>query len=397
MKVLRELFQRFGVPEEISLDGAPNLKSHEMLSFLDSWGVHRRLSSAYYPQSNGRAEAAVRTAKRITKGNVGLRGSLNTDAVSKALMQYRNTPIKGAGASPAQLMLGRSIRDSVPQPRSSYKVSSQWEKFLRLREKSMSRSSTALSEKNAGRPTHSELAVGTEVLVQNSDTKKWDRSGLVVEVCPNRQYQVRIEGSGRISLRNRIHLRPVLVYKPSGASAAGPLATHATPPHTSTDLAPPSGLAPPPSTNETSSSSTGTTTSYLDSFHTPSSSSYRPSSSDLSSQFDARSRSPLLAQRQRRKRQEIDRYGEWAKWWRCFGWWVKKCDEIICILYIAFNWTKMNLTNMNYIELLHWIINWICIAVISSYYFVYVVMCEGLLLLLLLLLLFLYEKEMCMM
>ena len=95
IKVLRELFQRFGIPEEILLDGGPNLDSSECLGFLTSWGVVRPLSSAYYAQSNRRAEAAVKTAKRILTGNTCPKGSLNTDAVSKALMQYRNTPIKG--------------------------------------------------------------------------------------------------------------------------------------------------------------------------------------------------------------------------------------------------------------------------------------------------------------
>ncbi len=306
--ILRELFHRFGIPEEISLDGAPNLKSSEVLSFLDSWGVYRRLSSSYYPQSNGRAEAAVKTAKRITEGNTGPKGSLDTDAVSKALMQYRNTPIKGANASPAQLMLGRSIRDSVPQPRTSYKVSSNWEKLLREREKSICKSVDSHIENTSSRPTHTELPVGSEVLIQNNDTKKWDRSGLIVEVCPFRQYKVRVHGSGRITLRNRIHLRPLLVYKPSNPSKPQPHNVSTTPTAVGTESY---------SRSESSSSavdSTHVATPSTDSFQTPSGSSYRPSSSDISSQMSARSRSPMLAQREVRRTQEPDRYGTWSKW-----------------------------------------------------------------------------------
>ena len=60
INVLREFFHRWDVPEHILLDGAFILKSIEMRTWLSSWGVDHRLSSAYYPKSNGRAEAAVK-------------------------------------------------------------------------------------------------------------------------------------------------------------------------------------------------------------------------------------------------------------------------------------------------------------------------------------------------
>ncbi len=309
INILRELFQRFGVPEEISLDGASNLKSRETCLLLESWGVsHCRLSSSYYPQSNGRAEAAVKTAKRITKGNTGYKGNLDTNAVSKALMQYRNTPIKGAGASPAQLMLGRNIRDSIPQPRSAYKVSSKWEQMLRQREKALHRSAVSQADESVDRSTHSELAVGTEVLIQNADSKQWDRSGLVVEALPFRQYKVKASGSGRITLRNRIHLRPVRVFK-SFVSKVQPSHQSVVPVHSS-DVATGSSQSTPTLAQSESTRSVSQSTG---SFHTPSSSSYHPSSSDISSQMTARSRSPMVARREVRKRQEPDRYGKWAK------------------------------------------------------------------------------------
>ena len=64
-----------------------------MVEFLQNWGVKARLSSAQYPQSNGRAETAVKTAKRIIKTNAGGGGTLDTDRASLALLQYLNTPL----------------------------------------------------------------------------------------------------------------------------------------------------------------------------------------------------------------------------------------------------------------------------------------------------------------
>ena len=48
-------------------------------SFLQRWGVKHRLSSAYNPHSNTRAELAVKTRKRILRDNMSTKGSLNTD------------------------------------------------------------------------------------------------------------------------------------------------------------------------------------------------------------------------------------------------------------------------------------------------------------------------------
>ena len=124
--VIRDLFHRFGVPEELSLDGGPNLMFKDFSNFLQQWGVSRRLSSAYYPQSNGRAELAVNTMKRLIRGNTGKGGNINTNEIDQALLQYRNTPMKGLHKSPAQLLLGRKLRDCIPQPESGYKVSNHW-------------------------------------------------------------------------------------------------------------------------------------------------------------------------------------------------------------------------------------------------------------------------------
>ena len=73
-KIVRQTFLKcfaaFGVPEEMLSDGGPLFNTFAYDEFLSSWGIAKRQSSAHYPQSNGRAEAAVKTAKRILEGNV---------------------------------------------------------------------------------------------------------------------------------------------------------------------------------------------------------------------------------------------------------------------------------------------------------------------------------------
>ena len=51
------------------------------------------------------------------------------------------------------------------------------------------------------------LQKGDIVLCQNTVTKKWDRSATVIEICNNPQYLMKMDGSGRVSMRNRHHLQ----------------------------------------------------------------------------------------------------------------------------------------------------------------------------------------------
>ncbi|KAK8390692.1 hypothetical protein O3P69_010419 [Scylla paramamosain] len=61
----------------------------------------------------------------------------------------------------------------------------------------------------------SNIAPGSRVLVQNQANKTWDRAGIVVEARGNRQYLVKLDGSGRLSLRTRLHLKPLAQPNPA--------------------------------------------------------------------------------------------------------------------------------------------------------------------------------------
>ncbi|XP_063889726.1 uncharacterized protein K02A2.6-like [Scylla paramamosain] len=213
---MRQYFKRWGAPEQLSTDGGPNLASEEMSEFLKKWSVIARLSSAQYPQSNGRAEAAVKTAKRIIRANTGSGGSLDTDKTSLAVLQYLNTPLRSVNKSPAQLATGRQLRDGVPTARRHYKVDRHWGRTLREREVKMGEEGNTLMATCTPRQLRP-LSPGTRVRMQNQAWGTWDRTGLIVEALPYRQYTVRLDGSGRISLRNRKHLRPVAESTPPPA------------------------------------------------------------------------------------------------------------------------------------------------------------------------------------
>lgn len=113
VKCLRKWFATFGVPQQLSSDGGPEFSSDITSKFLSTWGVSHRVSSAYHPQSNRRAEVAVKCVKRLMRSNVGPLGTLNTDRFLKAMLQLRNTPDPDCGVSPAEIVFGRPLRDNL--------------------------------------------------------------------------------------------------------------------------------------------------------------------------------------------------------------------------------------------------------------------------------------------
>ena len=84
-----------------------------------------------------------------------------------------------------------------------------WEDTLRLR---FAKNVEKLEV--SGHPL-AKLEVGDHVRIQNrgrSYPKKWDKTGVVVEVWPHDQYSVKVDGSRRLTPRNRKFLRKFKLY-----------------------------------------------------------------------------------------------------------------------------------------------------------------------------------------
>ena len=76
--------------------------SQSFQTCLDNHGVHHRVSSVGYPHGNTRSEIAVKSAKRLLRANINERGDLDMVAIMRALLEYRNTPDRDIGLSPAE-------------------------------------------------------------------------------------------------------------------------------------------------------------------------------------------------------------------------------------------------------------------------------------------------------
>ena len=226
-RALRGFFATFGVPEEIATDGGPEFVAQETKDFYMRWGVKHRLSSAYHPQSNGRAELAVKSIKRLLEKNVTNTGDLNTDEVVCALLQFRNTPDRDCNLSPAQVLFGRQLRDGIPQLKRSVmifqnnQILDEWHDHWKSKENALrSRLIKNCERLEANTKNLDPLREGDVVLVQNQipnspRSKKWDRQGTVVFTGENDQYLIKVTGTGRLTLRNRHFLRKFQQIYPS--------------------------------------------------------------------------------------------------------------------------------------------------------------------------------------
>jgi transposase InsO family protein len=103
---LQNIFARHGIPQEIRSDNGPQVRSQEFAEFASSYGFNLITSSPHYPQSNGLAERAVQTVKKML--------SKSKDPFI-ALLSYRSTPLPWCHLSPSELLMGRQLRTNLPQ------------------------------------------------------------------------------------------------------------------------------------------------------------------------------------------------------------------------------------------------------------------------------------------
>ena len=109
IKKLKRHFACHGIPLELVSDHAPPYNSQKFVNFANEYEFELRKSSPTYPQSNGRAENAVKTAKQLLKKAIR---SGNDFYLS--LLDVQNTPTEGLNSSPAQRIFGRRTRTSLP-------------------------------------------------------------------------------------------------------------------------------------------------------------------------------------------------------------------------------------------------------------------------------------------
>ncbi|CAK1598289.1 unnamed protein product [Parnassius mnemosyne] len=109
---LSEVFARWGLPKQLVSDNGPPFISKEFSQFLTNNGIQHVFTAPYHPASNGAAENAVRTVKKVIKKAVRENKDINL-FLNTFLLHYQNTEHCTTGESPASLMLGRRLRTKL--------------------------------------------------------------------------------------------------------------------------------------------------------------------------------------------------------------------------------------------------------------------------------------------
>ena len=106
--------------------------------------------------------------KRLMRDNTGPRGELDNDAFARALLMFRNTPMQGVGLSPAQIVFGRELRDTMPFKPGKGAMHKEWRITAEDREKALAKRHHTCREKlNEHVKELKALKVGQSVMVQN--------------------------------------------------------------------------------------------------------------------------------------------------------------------------------------------------------------------------------------
>ena len=252
--MLARLCEDYGIPETCSTDGASNYTSARTERFMKDYGIRHRISSVAFAHSNCRAELAVKSMKRMIRENLTTTVGLDTIKFSRALLQYRNTKDRDTGVSPAQSLMGRELRDFIPRSKDQL-MAPVWHELAGQREAALAIRGSKLKERlTAHTKELIPLAVGDTCVIQNQSgnfPKRWDKTGTIVAQEDFDQYRVRLDGSRRITLRNRKFLRKVTSFRDS-YSPSTPTYPDSVQPHDrpilsqNTNQPGPTQLSPPP-------------------------------------------------------------------------------------------------------------------------------------------------------
>ena len=132
------------------------------------------------------------------------------------MLQLRNTPDPECKLSPAQVLFGRPLRDAFSFLNRCPKFSNPeiqpiWHEAWSAKEDALrTRFAQSIETLNSHVRQLPQLQAGEKVFIQNQNgphPKKWDRSGVILEPLGHNQYNVKVDGTGRVTKRNRRFLR----------------------------------------------------------------------------------------------------------------------------------------------------------------------------------------------
>ncbi|KAL8567087.1 hypothetical protein ACOMHN_027514 [Nucella lapillus] len=199
---MKNIFAHHGVPETLVTDNGRQFTAAEFRTFTDSWGITHVTSSPYFAQSNGEAERAVKEAKKI----------LAQKDPFLALLTYRSSPTTPTGVSPAELLMGRRIRNTLPTIPENLEPKIADRKTIIERDDKTKEANKFYYDRRNGARNLPELQPGDVVLQKLDKEKGWTNPAMVLSKVNSRSYI--IETPSGLYRRNRKHLKPSQCFRP---------------------------------------------------------------------------------------------------------------------------------------------------------------------------------------
>ncbi len=179
---MKAIFGRQGIPVICRSDNGPCYASDQFKRFAAEYGFTHVTSSPRYAQSNGEAERAVRTVKDMLKKSTDLH---------LALLAYRSTPLR-QGFSPAQLLMGRQLRSTVPIAEEQLLPRTVAFDVLQQRDAAIKCRQTLDYNKRHNARSHKPFACGQRVWIPDLSGE-----GTIISVLPYRAYSIKMANAVR--------------------------------------------------------------------------------------------------------------------------------------------------------------------------------------------------------
>ena len=190
-------FARFGIPETVLTDNGPQFRATPYATFANKWEFNHITSSPYHSQANGKAESAVKIAKRLIK-----KAKRDNQDIQLTILNWRNTPSEDNNLSPVQKLHSRRTKTLLPttgellQPRVPNNITEDIEY----------RRQKAKVYYDKGAHLLPPLEIGDTVRLQPQDkTGSWSKESVIKKVAEH-SYLVRTP-QGHLLRRNRKFLR----------------------------------------------------------------------------------------------------------------------------------------------------------------------------------------------
>ena len=188
-----------GTPHTLITDNAGQYTSQHFKDFAKQWDFTHTTSSPKFPQSNGLAERAVRSAKQLME-----KSHRDGSDVFLSLLNLRNIPRDPTLGSPAERLMSRQTRAAIP-------VST---KLLEPTTRNVKQVTAQLLNKRLALKRHYDksshpLQPLTEGQVIRMQTLKgYDKLGTVKEMSREPRSYI-VQADGKTYRRNRRHILPV--------------------------------------------------------------------------------------------------------------------------------------------------------------------------------------------